>query len=454
MASPNSAIAADHRATRPRSARLHLFEADGSFALDVDSGRIAPLSVAHAEALEAALLAGDTGRAELTALALGIASPPTEGPTDIPWNVPVKAISLAVAQKCNLGCVYCYAQQGSFGATANHMPLSVAKAAVDQLVRETHPGDSITLAFMGGEPLTNRATLHAATHYAAAQCAERDIRIGFSLTTNATLLRDTDASLFQEYPFTVTVSIDGGQTTHDRLRPFKSSRGSFQKVADGVSSLLSMSGRRYRVLARVTVTPENVDLSATLDDLLRMGFDGVVFSPMLSSPSGRSEMAATDLELLLEQMVRCGELFREHLGRGTVLPFQNIIKTLQRIHARERDAYPCGAGGGYLGVSAEGQLYACHRFVNDDEGHLGSVADGLDQLKRSQWLESRHLDRQSPCTTCWARHLCSGSCHYEAMKRGRPACDYIRGWLHYCLTTYVQIARRDPAALQLVLASA
>ena len=28
---------------------------------------------------------------------------------------PLRALSLAVAQTCNLGCTYCYAQQGHFG---------------------------------------------------------------------------------------------------------------------------------------------------------------------------------------------------------------------------------------------------------------------------------------------------------------------------------------------------
>jgi uncharacterized protein len=26
------------------------------------------------------------------------------------------------------------------------------------------------------------------------------------------------------------------------------------------------------------------------------------------------------------------------------------------------------------------------------------------------------------------------------MKRGRPACDYIRGWLHYCLEAYMRLS--------------
>jgi uncharacterized protein len=41
--------------------------------------------------------------------------------------------------------------------------------------------------------------------------------------------------------------------------------------------------------------------------------------------------------------------------------------------------------------------------------------------------------------SCWARYLCGGGCHHEVIARGRPACDYIRGWLHYCLGAYLRL---------------
>jgi uncharacterized protein len=54
------------------------------------------------------------------------------------------------------------------------------------------------------------------------------------------------------------------------------------------------------------------------------------------------------------------------------------------------------------------------------------------------------VERQAPCSSCWARYLCGGGCHYEAIHRGRPACDYIRGWLDYALGAYVRLSARLP----------
>jgi hypothetical protein len=70
-------------------------------------------------------------------------------------------------------------------------------------------------------------------------------------------------------------------------------------------------------------------------------------------------------------------------------------------------------------------------FVNDSEGALGSLAAGVDRSRRAAWLVERHVHRQSPCHSCWARYLCGGGCHHEVLNRERRACDFIRGWLHY-----------------------
>jgi uncharacterized protein len=54
------------------------------------------------------------------------------------------------------------------------------------------------------------------------------------------------------------------------------------------------------------------------------------------------------------------------------------------------------------------------------------------------------VHRQEPCRNCWARYMCGGGCHHEVIHRGRPACNYIRGWLHYCLQAYIRLLERCP----------
>jgi len=201
--------------------------------------------------------------------------------------------------------------------------------------------------------------------------------------------------------------------------------------------------RRMQVSARVTVTPDNLDLRRTLDDFIAAGFHSVGFSPVLSAPGGRGELRSEDLVRMLESMIDCGRAFERRLSAGERYPFENMVNAMREIHRGTHRPYPCGAGAGYLGVSADGELAACHRFVGDGEGAMGTLA-AVDRDRQSRWLAERHVHRQAPCTECWARYLCGGGCHHEVIRRGRPACDYIRGWLHYCLTAYLRLSRQRP----------
>jgi uncharacterized protein len=355
----------------------------------------------------------------------------------------VRALSLAISQSCNLACTYCYAQQGNFGGAPKMMLRDVAFRAVDFLLAPTKPGDQINLSFLGGEPLLGRTLLRETVEFANAAARERGVRIGFAMTTNGTLVTEDDVEFFARHRFAVTVSLDGIGETHDRLRPHKNGEGTFAAIIRKIEPLLKRR-EEIQTSARVTVTPSNLSLSETLTGLLGYGFHSVGISPLLSSPDGRGEMDSASLDAMLERMVECGELFERHTAEGIRFPFSNMATAMAELHRGTRRNYPCGAGLGYLGVSAEGALSACHRFVGDSAGAMGDLARGVDDERRNAWLEVRQVDRQEPCRSCWARYLCGGGCHHEVIHRGRPACNFIRGWLDYCLKAYVRLLDARP----------
>jgi len=425
--------------------QFHLFGAADPHVLVVNGSRLYHVSEDVARELEAAAGEGDAARTDALLARLGLDAPAYI--TDIPpRDLPVRSLSLAIAQQCNLGCTYCYAQQGDFGGVPKLMPLEVALQAVERLFGEAPPGERVTLIFLGGEPLLNRATLRAATERALELQRERGVRCGFSLTTNGTLLTEEDADFFARHGFAVTVSLDGVGAVHDRLRPFKGGRPSYERVVENAKRLLERRGN-LQVSARVTVTPQNLNLRETLDTLIGLGFHSVGFSPMLSSPTGAGELSGQTLEQMLGQMIECASVFERQVVMGKPYPFANAINALKELHQGTHRPYPCGAGAGYLGVSAEGHFSACHRFVGEPQGQLGTLAGGVDAQKRNRWLAERHVHTQEPCRSCWARYLCGGGCHHEVLRRGRSACDYIRGWLHHCLEMYVRLSEQRPEYL-------
>ena len=166
-------------------------------------------------------------------------------------------------------------------------------------------GERVNLAFLGGEPLLNRGVLRAATERAYVLAAERGIDVTFSITTNGTRLTVDDGDFFEAYGFAVTVSVDGIGPVHDRLRPFLGGQGASIALIAQVAPLLERQ-RRMQVSARVTVTPSNLRLAETLEQLVGLGFHSVGFSPLLRSPTGRDELGRAELATMLEEMVACG----------------------------------------------------------------------------------------------------------------------------------------------------
>jgi len=441
MIAATTAPTPDFSSARPRARDLHLLRTErGAHAFVVDGSQLFDIDEETFAELDAAIDGPDL---DSKLANLGLRCGPRRIDDAAPEHMPVRALSLAVAQKCNLGCTYCYAREGDFGGPAKNMSLETARAAVDLLFAETEPDQRINLAFLGGEPLINRAVLRSTTEYAHAQASRRGQRIGFSITTNGTLLTPEDCDFFERFGFAVTVSLDGSRANHDRQRPFKGGRGSFDVIIRRLKPLLAKQVA-MQATARVTVTPENLDLRETLDELLALGFYSVGFSPMLASPTGAGQMQGASLATMLENMVSCGHKFERRVLRGETYAFANLMTALQEIHRGTHRPYPCGAGGGYFGVSADGDLSACHRFVGDHVGDMGHIATGVDRSRQATWLRSRHVHTQLPCNSCWARYLCGGGCHHEVLAGGRHACDFIRGWLHYCLQAYLRLSAVRP----------
>ena len=227
----------------PRSRTIHLISTAGVHqALVVDGSRLFEIDSQIFQRFEELIGGSHEEALDEYLRQLGVSGQPRIDDC-APERPPVRALSLAVAQKCNLGCAYCYAHQGDFGGAAKNMPVETALRAVALLFSEVLPGDRVNLAFLGGEPLINREVIHKATQHAAEMAKQTNARVNFSITTNGTLLSDSDAHFFESYGFAVTISLDGLQRTHDALRPFKGGSGTFDRIIANVRPLLARQQR-------------------------------------------------------------------------------------------------------------------------------------------------------------------------------------------------------------------
>jgi uncharacterized protein len=354
-----------------------------------------------------------------------------------------QSITLNVSSSCNLSCSYCYADQGSFsGAQPRPMPWDVARAAIDTLLRNADASAPITVGFLGGEPFANRLLIHRAVEYAAREGRRLALDVRFAVTTNGTLLTQDDLSLLRRYAFAVTVSVDGGEAIQNIRRPLRNGSGSFKLLQEATRSLLIDPGAA-RVAARATVGSGDHNLSERFDAILNLGFREVGFSPLRAAGPGAGAFADDDWRPYLAAIVSVAKSELAQARHITSLRLTNLAVALKQLYRGASTPYPCGAGGGYFSVSAAGDWYACHRAIGVDAFRLGNNR-GLDPADRRTFLVAAHVHSQEPCRHCWARYLCSGGCHQERSRRSESSCDFIRGWLEFCLGAYCDVLERFP----------
>jgi uncharacterized protein len=366
------------------------------------------------------------------------------GAPEIQFQEEPSAISLNVAQTCNLSCSYCYADEGRFGKQPRLMPEDIAFRTIDRLI-EGNRGQRASIGFIGGEPLLNRELVHQATRYAAARARQTGTMLTFGITTNATLMDSGDVELFRTYPFAVTVSLDGRQELNDGQRRARS--GSAYKTAiQRVRPLLDSPGLA-RVAARCTITAQDLDVAGRVEHLSQVGFQEVGVSPLKTSPDASLLLSGGDWEVLLNRMREAGEIDWERARCGAGFRFSNLAMALKEIDGGACRPLPCGAGLSYVSVDADGDYFTCHRTVGQAAFKLGDEASGPDRTTRKRFVQSRLVDEQEPCRSCWARYLCGGGCHAEVMAVGRSGCDSIRGWLEFCIRLYPHVLRLRPDLL-------
>ena len=101
----------------PRSPDVHLIESEAGHQLFVaDGSRLFRLDRKTAADIESLLQVSDRSVLARTLSDLGIEFPRLIDDKP-PRELRVHALSLAIAQKCNLACSYCYAKGGDFGGT-------------------------------------------------------------------------------------------------------------------------------------------------------------------------------------------------------------------------------------------------------------------------------------------------------------------------------------------------
>lgn len=373
------------------------------------------------------------------------------------------SIKLDVSEACNLACRYCYAEGGSFGHTPMLMTKEVAKKAVDLLFKRTAhlKSQDVGIIFLGGEPLVNLEVIKFTIDYSQILAKEYGKRVGYSMTTNATLLNDEAIDLITKYRIGIKVSVDGPKEIHDDLRPHKGGKGSFDEVILNIRKLVAKRG--YPPAVRATITNKNRDINDIAEFLEKIGFNLIGFGYAEGScfEKGELDLRPEDVEHLKGEERQLAKKVLAKLERGEQVKFNPYGKLLQKIHHRVKTKMRCGYARGTITVAADGKIYPCPLSPGKREHYvIGDVWNGMDPSKIKSMVANYYKVKQHCNDTCWARNICGGPCPtYVAHESGDHLapdsihCDFVRSGYEFGIWFYQKLKEEHPDYLDLMLDS-
>jgi uncharacterized protein len=332
-------------------------------------------------------------------------------------------ISMNVTHKCNLDCDYCYGGDGSYGGPAIHMSKETARQAVDFLMKEGGDTDLCRITIFGGEPLLNFDLVKYVVRYARDEASKCNKKIHFGMTTNGVLLNDDAVDFIIKEKIEVTFSLDGPKEIQDRNRPFKSNRekSSYDLIFPKILNFIEKARENDSFYGfRSTITGPSIRNMYNLGEFFgNFGSKKVVYDTAEykngSSPGGLA-ITDDDLSFYRQKIKELAEDFREKRLKPEYDLFSGPLNAMKNKMRKESSCISPGIL--YVGVSAEGDIFPCHRFVGYKETKLGNVWQGFD---REKWLEKYakvHVFNSKVCSKCWLRYFCGGLC---------PANNYFLG---------------------------
>jgi len=307
-----------------------------------------------------------------------------ESDTFHPYNL--NCVHLNLTNKCNLQCIYCYADERS--DSKNILHLKDYLTIIDSINNITK---NVEVVLTGGEPLLAKYALELADY---AKRKGNQVH----LLTNGVLINEANAKKIAELFDLIKVSIDGSVP---EIHDFHRGKGTFDKAIEAIDML---SQNNAKVQVSMTMTRKNMNnIGAMVDKFGSM----LSFAPLFKA--GRAKR--------IKNLAITGKEYYYALSSvNGVNPLSYLCSSL--IKAKEKRIMKCAIGDAEISISDSGDVYPCHllhipQFLagNVKEQSLDSIYQTSNVLKACRELTVLEINQ---CKKCEIRFICGGACRARA----------------------------------------
>lgn len=301
-----------------------------------------------------------------------------------PYNL--RTVHLNVTDKCNLKCIYCYAEERS--ESEGNLQLQDYVTVINSINNISNKAE---IVLTGGEPLLVPYSLDIAEY---AKFKGNDTH----LLSNGLLINHNNVKRIAALFDLIKISLDGSRPeVHDIHR----GDGAFLKTMRAIE-LLIQNNAHLRI--SMTVTKQNIhDIEA-----MAQKFGSLLsFAPLFKA--GRAKNS--------ERLQISGKDYYHALAMvNNVAPLSYLCSSFERAE-RER-IYKCAIGDSEISISNSGNVYPCHllhlpQFIagNIKGQSLESIYATSEVLKSCRNLAVMEV---KGCKDCEIRFICGGACRARA----------------------------------------
>ncbi len=320
---------------------------------------------------------------------------------------PVLNITVVLNMDCNFSCLYCYegnmkGEHYMSEATVSHLIEFIKK-------RFTSDKNHLLIDFYGGEPLLSTELIKRISNTLRAFTKKRGATYSSTMISNGSLFTRRVAEEMVELGLeSIKITIDGPEEVHNRYRPFKTGRGSFNAVIKNIKETwdlvkIEIGGNfdqdNYRkfpllldYLLQEGITPEKI-FTVKFDPVIKdSGRDG---SSVNNYQGGC--LCANEPWILRAWTHLRGEVLKRGYHTPKLAPMTCIVES--------KDACV---------VNYDGRIYKCPAFIGKEAFAVGDLQTGIADYTASHKIGNW---KNSECADCEHLPLCFGGCRYMTFLR-------------------------------------
>jgi uncharacterized protein len=314
-------------------------------------------------------------------------------------------LTIVPTNACNFNCIYCYQKNGK-----DFMTNEVKEKILKFIERNIYRYKRLYVNWFGGEALLLKDTVLEMTERMKIICRKNKVSFIGRITTNGYELDlQTFKALFNNNVLLYSITIDGVQHIHDKQRPHKNGKSSYERIISNLKRIKEeVKSRNFTIDLRTNISKSSiVYMDQFLEEYIKIFGQDKRFNLVLESVHDwKGEKIKQVKNEVIEEVDEITYWHNEALKKN--IKTQNFMKYQLNTHI-------CVASkkNGYI-IDWNGTFHKCDMAMYDEifseMNKIGKLDNTgvlhIDEEKEARWLIRGDINNN--CKKCLGYPYCMG----------------------------------------------